>query len=70
MLHFTVELGTAVSAGFQIIGLAGILLLAKQLRFIPSVKSLLDELRNKNFRLSDEIYKEILKRLEKDERLF
>ncbi|MEK6680965.1 MAG: DUF3368 domain-containing protein [Nitrospirota bacterium] len=53
---------TAVSAGFQIIGLAGILLLAKQLRFIPSVKSLLDELRNKNFRLSDEIYKEILKK--------
>lgn len=52
---------TATAAGFQIIGLAGILLLAKQLKFIPSVKSLLDELRNKKFRLSNEIYKEVLK---------
>ncbi len=33
----------------------------KQLKFIPSVKSLLDELRNKKFRLSNEIYKEVLK---------
>lgn len=54
----------AISAGFQIIGLAGILLLAKQLKLIPSVKSLLNELKNKNFRLSDKIYKEVLKKAE------
>ena len=52
----------AVSAGFNIIGLAGILLLAKQLKLITSIKPLLDELKNKNFRLSDKIYKEILKK--------
>lgn len=52
----------ATSAGFQIIGLAGILLLAKQLKLIPSTKLLLDELKDKNFRLSDKIYKEVLKK--------
>jgi predicted nucleic acid-binding protein len=50
------------SAGFQIIGLAGILLLAKELGFIPAVKPLLDELESKNFRLGTRIRKEILKR--------
>lgn len=53
----------AVSAGFHIIGLAGILMIAKQLKLIPSVKKLFDELRNKNFRLSDNICKEVLKKL-------
>lgn len=52
----------AVSAKFQIIGLAGILLLAKQLNLISSVKPLFDELQNKGFRLSDEIRREILKK--------
>jgi len=52
----------AVSAGFNIIGLAGILLLAKQLKLIPSVKPLLEELKDKNFRLSDKIYREVLKK--------
>ena len=52
----------ATSAEFQIIGLAGILLLAKQLNLISSVKPLFDELQNKGFRLSDEIRREILKK--------
>jgi uncharacterized protein len=52
----------AVSAGFNIIGIAGILLLAKQLKLIPSIKPLLDDLKAKNFRLSDKIYKELLKK--------
>lgn len=52
----------AISAGFNIIGLAGILLLAKQLKLIPSIKPLFDELRNKNFRISDKICKQILKK--------
>lgn len=52
----------ATSAGFNIIGLAGILLFAKQLKLIPSVKALLDQLQSKNFRLSDRIYREVLKK--------
>ncbi len=52
----------AISAGFQIIGLAGILLVAKRLKLIPSIKPLLDELKNKNFRLSNKIYEQILKK--------
>lgn len=52
----------AISSGFQIIGLAGILLLAKQLKLIPVLKPLLDDLKNKNFRISDNIYKEVLKK--------
>ncbi len=53
----------AISAGFHVIGLVGILLLAKQLNLLPSIKSLLDELRDKNFRLSDKICEEALKRV-------
>jgi predicted nucleic acid-binding protein len=53
---------SAQSAEFHIIGLAGILLLAKQLGFISAVKPLLDELESKNFRLSIRIRKEILKK--------
>lgn len=52
----------ATSAGFQIIGVAGILLLAKELKLIHSVKHFLDELKKKNFRLSDKIRKEVLKK--------
>jgi uncharacterized protein len=52
----------AASAGFNIIGLAGILLLAKQLKLIPSVKPLLDDLKNKNFRLGEKIYKAVIKK--------
>lgn len=50
----------AISAEFKIIGLAGILLLAKQFNLISSVRPFLDELSNKNFRLSDKIRKEVL----------
>lgn len=52
----------ALSAGFKVIGVAGIFVLAKQLKLIPSVKPLLDELEKKNFRLSDKIRKGILKK--------
>ncbi len=52
----------AISAGFHVIGLIGILLLAKQLKFLPSIKALLDELKDKKFRLSDKIREEVLKR--------
>jgi predicted nucleic acid-binding protein len=39
----------------------GVLLLAKHLKLIPSIKPLLDELRNKNFRLSDRLIEKALK---------
>jgi len=53
---------TARSAGFHVIGLAGILLLAKQLGLISSVKPFLDELERKGFRLGAKVRKEILRR--------
>jgi len=52
----------AASAGFNIMGLAGMLLLAKQIELIPSVAPLLDDLKKKNFRLSDKIYREVVKK--------
>lgn len=50
----------AISAGYRVIGLAGILLLAKQQNLIEDIKPLFDELVDKNFRLSDKIMKTIL----------
>jgi len=52
----------AISAGFQVIGLLGILLLAKERKLIPAVKPLLDELQDKNFRVSDKIRREVLRK--------
>ncbi len=52
----------AISAGYRIIGLAGILLLAKQRNLIDDIKPLFDELVDKNFRLSDKIMKTILQK--------
>ena len=54
----------AISAGYRVIGLAGILLLAKQGSLIEDVKPLFDELVDKNFRLSDKIMKTILQKAE------
>jgi len=53
---------SAISAGFHIIGLAGILLLARQLELVSSLKPLLDELESKDFRLGIKIRKEILRK--------
>lgn len=52
----------AISAGFQIIGLAGLLLLAKQRNLIRTVKPLLEELIEKKFRLSEKIMQTILEK--------
>jgi predicted nucleic acid-binding protein len=54
----------AISAGYWVIGLAGILLLAKQRNLIEGIKPLFDELMDKNFRLSDKIMKTILQKAE------
>lgn len=52
----------AISAGFQIMGLAGLLLLAKQRNLIQTVKPLFEELIQKNFRLSEKIIQTILEK--------
>lgn len=52
----------AISAGFRIMGLAGLLLLAKQRNVIQNVKPLFDELMDKNFRLSQKIIQTILEK--------
>jgi hypothetical protein len=47
--------------GLHIVGLLGVLLLAKQKGFITEVKPLPDDLINKaRFRVSDELYQKIL----------
>lgn len=52
----------AISAGYRVIGLAGILLLAKQRNLIEDIKPLFNELVDKNFRLSDKIMQTILEK--------
>ncbi len=51
----------AISANFQVIGLIGVLLLAKHQKLVSFIKPLLDELRAKNFRLSDRLIEKTLK---------
>ena len=51
---------SAFSAGFKVIGLAGILLAAKDLGYIKEIKPLLDELRSKNFWIGASVYETIL----------
>lgn len=48
--------------GLTVVGLAGILIRAKQLSLIPEVKPLLDDLVKHNFRISKALYKVVLKR--------
>ena len=50
----------AAILGLQHIGTVGLLLLAKQRGYVPHVRSLLDELRAQQFRLSDRVYQAIL----------
>lgn len=52
----------AFSAGFKVIGLAGILLTAKELGYIKEIKPLLDELRSRNFWISATVYKTTLRK--------
>lgn len=57
----------AKNLGLQIIGTVGVLLRAKQLRFIPVVKPLLDALILSNFRISDELVQTALQLAEEIE---
>ena len=51
----------AVIAGFEIMGLLGLFMLAKNLGLIDEVRPLVDKLRMKKFRVSDRIVSETLK---------
>lgn len=53
---------SAILAGFKIIGLIGVLIIAKQMGLIKNIKSVLEHLQKENFRLSNKIVNEALKR--------
>ena len=52
---------SAVIAGFNVMGLLGMLVLAKRLGLLDEIKSLIEELRRKKFRISDGIIAQALK---------
>ena len=52
---------SAVIAGFNVMGLLGMLVLAKELGLLDEIKPLIEELRRKKFRISDVIIAEALK---------
>jgi len=53
---------SAVIAGFEIMGLLGLFVLAKNLGLIDKVRPLVDELMIKRFRISDKIIEKTLKK--------
>ena len=53
---------SAVIAGFEMMGLLGLFVLAKNLGLIDKVRPLVDELRIKRFRISDKIIEKTLKK--------
>ncbi|MEW6110228.1 MAG: DUF3368 domain-containing protein [Nitrospirota bacterium] len=50
-----------VFAGFEVMGLMGVLLMAKRQGFLKKIKPLIEELKKKKFRVADDIVAEILK---------
>ncbi len=52
---------SAVIAGFNVMGLLGMLVLAKKLGLLDEIKSLIEELERKKFRISDGIIAQALK---------
>jgi predicted nucleic acid-binding protein len=55
------ELIQVVFAGFEVMGLMGVLLMAKRYGFLKSIKPLIEELKKKKFRVAEDIVAEILK---------
>lgn len=53
---------SAILAGFPVMGIVGLLLLAKDLRLIKEVRSYLYELQRKKFRISERIVLEVLRK--------
>ncbi len=54
---------SAVFAGFKVIGLIGILMIAKQNGLIENIKPYIENLQRKNFRISNKIVNEALKQV-------
>jgi uncharacterized protein len=52
----------AVIAGFDVMGLLGLFLLAKNIGLLDRIRPLIEDLRRKNFRISDRIVSATLKR--------
>ena len=53
---------SAVIAGYDVMGLLGLFILAKKLGLIDQIRPLIGELRKKKFRVSDRVVLETLKR--------
>ncbi len=53
---------SAVLAGYDVMGLLGLFILAKNLGLIDEVRPLIDELKRKKFRVSDRVVSETLKK--------
>jgi predicted nucleic acid-binding protein len=51
---------SAVIAGFEVMGLLGVLVIARNLGLIEALKPLIEELKNKRFRISDRVIAEAL----------
>jgi predicted nucleic acid-binding protein len=54
---------SAVIAGYNVMGLLGLFILAKRLGFVDQIRPLIRELIRKKFRVSDRLVSEILKRV-------
>ena len=53
---------SAVIAGFEIMGLLGLLVVAKNLGLLKEIRSSIEDLKRKRFRISDKIVEEALKK--------
>jgi len=53
---------SAVIAGYNVMGLLGLFILAKNLGLVPRIRPLIEELRRKRFRISDRLVSEALKK--------
>jgi predicted nucleic acid-binding protein len=52
----------ATAHGLNVIGVLGVLLIAKNLALIPSLRNEIDALRIRSFRLSPQVYRDVLSR--------
>ena len=48
-------------AGFEVVGVLGLLLVAKNMKLIPAIKPFIDELNKQGFRLSEKVKKRAIK---------
>ena len=53
---------SAVIAGYNVMGLLGLFILAKNLGLVSEIRPLIEELKRKKFRVSDRLVSKVLKR--------